>query len=125
MFFFFQAEDGIRDSSVTGVQTCALPIYVSQRLTDSGISVGTPQYMSPEQAMAERDLDARTDVYSLGCVLYEMLTGEPPYTGPSPQAVLAKRLSDPAPHLRTGRDAPAALGRPLTTAPAPTPAHRF
>src|SRR5260370_3741336 len=97
---------------------------VSQRLTASGISVGTPQYMSPEQAMAERDLDARTDVYSLGCVLYEMLTGEPPHTGPSPQAVLAKRLSEPVPHLRTGRDVPAALESAVTKALAPAPADR-
>ncbi|HYR32166.1 MAG TPA: protein kinase [Gemmatimonadales bacterium] len=98
---------------------------LSQRLTDSGISVGTPQYMSPEQAMAGRDLDARTDVYSLGCVLYEMLTGEPPYTGPSPQAVLAKRLSEPVPHLRTGRDVPAALEGAVTKALARAPADRF
>src|SRR5512134_2297095 len=52
------------------------------RLTESGLSLGTPHYMSPEQAVAQRDVDQRTDVYSLGCVLYEMLAGEPPYTGP-------------------------------------------
>lgn len=95
------------------------------RLTDSGISVGTPQYMSPEQAMAERELDPRTDIYSLGCVLYEMLTGEPPYTGPNPQAVLAKRLSEPVPHLRTGRDVPLALEATVTKALARAPADRF
>ncbi|TMB86281.1 MAG: hypothetical protein E6J45_14150, partial [Chloroflexi bacterium] len=98
---------------------------LDQRLTDSGISIGTPQYMSPEQAMAERDIDARTDVYSLGCVLYEMLTGEPPYTGPSPQAVLAKRLSEPVPHLRTGRDVSPALEGAVTRALARAPADRF
>ncbi len=95
------------------------------RLTASGISVGTPQYMSPEQAMAERDLDPRTDVYSLGCVLYEMLTGEAPYTGPNPQAVLAKRLSEPIPHVRTGRDVPLALEQVVNRALARAPADRF
>ena len=98
---------------------------LDQRLTESGISIGTPQYMSPEQALAERELDARTDIYSLGCVLYEMLTGEPPYTGPNPQAVLAKRLSEPVPHLRTGRDVPFALEATVTRALARAPADRF
>jgi eukaryotic-like serine/threonine-protein kinase len=69
----------------------ALSSDPDERLTESGVSLGTPLYMSPEQAMGQRDVDRRTDVYSLGCVLYEMLTGEPPYTGPTPQAVLAKR----------------------------------
>jgi TolB-like protein/Tfp pilus assembly protein PilF len=96
-----------------------------ERLTESGISIGTPQYMSPEQAVAEKDVDARTDIYSLGCVLYEMLTGEPPYTGPNPQAVLAKRLREPVPQLRTGRDVPAALERAVTKALARAPADRF
>jgi eukaryotic-like serine/threonine-protein kinase len=96
-----------------------------ERLTESGISLGTPQYMSPEQAMAERDIDPRSDVYSLGCVLYEMLTGEPPYTGPTAQSVLAKRLSEPVPHLRTGRDVSLALERAVTKALARSPADRF
>ncbi len=96
-----------------------------EQLTETGMSLGTPHYMSPEQAMAQRDLDPRSDVYSLGCVLYEMLTGEPPYTGPSAQAVLAKRLSEPVPHLRTGRDVPLALERAVTKALARAPADRF
>jgi serine/threonine protein kinase/Tfp pilus assembly protein PilF len=75
-----------------------------ERLTATGISVGTVEYMSPEQAMGE-DLDARSDIYSLGCVLYEMLVGEPPYTGPTAMAVLAKRLSDPVPSARRLREA--------------------
>ena len=71
-----------------------------ERITETGLVVGTPEYMSPEQAMSERTLDARSDVYSLGCVLYEMLAGEPPYTGPNAQALLAKRLVDPVPGVR-------------------------
>src|SRR6185436_9492810 len=60
------------------------------RLTETGLSLGTPQYMSPEQATGERTLDGRTDIYSLAAVLYEMLAGEPPVTGPSAQAMIAK-----------------------------------
>ena len=59
------------------------------RMTETGLSLGTPGYMSPEQATGERTLDARADVYSLGCLLYEMLAGEPPHTGPTVQAVIA------------------------------------
>ena len=67
------------------------------RLTETGLSMGTPYYMSPEQASADRDPAPASDVYSLGCVLYEMLVGEPPYTGGSAQAVLAKILMGDAP----------------------------
>jgi len=107
-----------------GIARAVLPDS-DERLTESGISLGTPRYMSPEQALAQRDVDSRTDIYSLGCVLYEMLTGEPPYTGPTPQAVLAKRLSEPVPHLRTGRDVSLALERAVTRALARSPADRF
>ncbi len=67
------------------------------RVTETGLSVGTPHYMSPEQATGDRDVDPRTDVYALECVLYEMLVGDPPYGGSTAQAVLAKILTDPAP----------------------------
>jgi serine/threonine-protein kinase len=103
----------------------ALPGESDERLTESGISLGTPQYMSPEQGVAQRDIDSRTDIYSLGCVLYEMLTGEPPYTGPNPQAILAKRLTEPIPHVRTGRDVSLALERTVTRALAKSPVDRF
>ncbi len=64
------------------------------RLTETGMSLGTPHYMSPEQAMGDRELDARSDVYSLGCVAYEMLAGEPPHTGPTAQAIIAKVMTE-------------------------------
>ena len=64
------------------------------RLTETGLSLGTPQYMSPEQATGDRELDGRSDIYSLGCVLYEMLTGDPPHTGSTAQAVIAKVVTD-------------------------------
>jgi len=64
------------------------------RLTETGLSIGTPHYMSPEQAMGDRELDARSDVYSLAAVLYEMLTGEPPYTGTTAQAIVARVITE-------------------------------
>jgi len=64
------------------------------RMTETGMSLGTPTYMSPEQAMGSREVDARTDVYSLGCVLYEMLLGEPPFVGPTAQSIVAKVITE-------------------------------
>src|SRR5947209_13567679 len=81
--------------------------------------------MSPEQAAGERTLDARSDVYALGSVLYEMLAGEMPYSGPNAQAILAKRLSEPVPRLSTTRDVPAAIEQTVGRALARVPADRF
>jgi serine/threonine protein kinase len=72
-------------------------------LSSAGLAIGTPAYMSPEQASAGDQIDGRSDIYSLGCVVYEMLAGEPPFTGPSAQAITAKHLSMPPPPLRTVR----------------------
>ena len=73
------------------------------RLTETGLSIGTPQYMSPEQAMGDRSLDARSDVYSLSAMLYEMLTGDPPYTGSTAQAIVAKVITEKAPPVDSTR----------------------
>ena len=95
------------------------------RLTETGLSLGTPSYMSPEQACADPNLDGRTDIYSLGCVLYEMLAGEPPYTGPTPQAIVARRLTERPPHLRTIRDVPESLELAIHRSLARNRADRF
>jgi len=98
----------------------------SERLTETGLAIGTPAYMSPEQAAGESDLDGRSDLYSLGCVLYEMLSGEAPYSGPTPQAILAKKLSEPLPRISVVRDTvPAGIEAALNKALARTPADRF
>jgi serine/threonine-protein kinase len=94
-------------------------------LTQTGLTVGTPAYMSPEQASGG-PVDARTDVYSLGTVLYEMLAGEPPFTGPSAQAIVARRLSEPVRPLRGVRESvPEALEVAVLKALARAPADRF
>jgi serine/threonine-protein kinase len=97
-----------------------------EQLTATGVAVGTPAYMSPEQAAGEWEPDSRTDIYALGCLLYEMLGGEPPYTGPSAQAILARKSMDPIPSLKVVRETvPDAVEQATTKALAKTPADRF
>ena len=96
------------------------------RLTETGISLGTPQYMSPEQASGDRQLDARSDVYSLGAVLYEMLIGEPPHSGKTARAVIAKLMTERPTQLRVMRDTvPETIDTAVAKALAKTPADRF
>ena len=83
----------------------ALSHAAGERITQSGISLGTPQYMSPEQATGDRQIDARTDIYSLGCVLYEMLTGDPPHTASTVHGIVAKVLTDKPRSVRATRPA--------------------
>jgi len=95
-------------------------------LTATGISIGTPAYMSPEQASGERRIDGRSDIYSLGCVLYEMLAGEPPYTGPTAPAIIAKKLNEPTPRVSVVREGmPRSLEAALDRVLAKVPADRY
>ncbi|HET7241360.1 MAG TPA: serine/threonine-protein kinase, partial [Gemmatimonadales bacterium] len=97
-----------------------------ERLTETGLALGTPTYMSPEQATGSRDLDGRSDLYAVGCVLYEMLAGAPPFIGVTAQQLLARHAMDPVPPLRTVRaTVPEAVERSVMRALAKVPADRF
>jgi eukaryotic-like serine/threonine-protein kinase len=96
------------------------------RLTETGLALGTPAYMSPEQAAASRELDGRSDLYATACVLYEMLAGQPPFVGATAQQLLARHAMDPVPPLRTVRDTvPEGVERSVMRALAKVPADRF
>jgi serine/threonine-protein kinase len=92
----------------------------------TGVVLGTPLYMSPEQALGQSKVDARSDIYALGCVLYEMLAGEPPFTGPTPQAILARKSAGAVPQLSLIRESvPLGVERAIGRALARVPADRF
>src|SRR5207253_5472263 len=96
------------------------------RLTETGMSVGTPLYMSPEQAAGERDITLQSDVYALGAVLYEMLVGEPPFTGPTAQAIVAKVVTEqPRPMIPKRHTIPPHIEAAVLTALEKVPADRF
>jgi hypothetical protein len=98
----------------------------ARRLTETGFSLGTPEYMSPEQATADSSVGAATDVWALGCVLYEMLVGEPPYGGTTPQAILGKIITgSPDPVNTRRRTAPANVAAAVAKAMEKVPADRF
>jgi Tol biopolymer transport system component len=104
----------------------AVTVAGGTRMTETGMSLGTPHYMSPEQAMGEREITARSDVYALGCVTYEMLIGEPPFTGPTAQAVVAKVLTEePRPLTLHRKTIPPHVEAAVLTALAKLPADRF
>ncbi|HEV8613829.1 MAG TPA: protein kinase, partial [Gemmatimonadales bacterium] len=94
-------------------------------VTQTGLAIGTPAYMSPEQASGEHEIDGRSDIYSLGCVLFEMLTGEVPFTGPNAQAIMSKRFLSPVPHVKAVRDVPEGIDALVTRALARAPVDRF
>ena len=98
---------------------------VDESQTTAGMAVGTPAYMSPEQASGERELDGRSDQYSLACVLYEMLAGTPPFSGTTPRATIARRFTEAPPSVRTERNVPESIDRAIRRALSPVPADRF
>jgi TolB-like protein len=97
-----------------------------ERLTETGIALGTPAYMSPEQAAGEKDLDGRSDLYSLGCVLHEMLAGQPPFTGPTVESLVHQHLTREPPSVTAIRPSvPGSVAAALERSLAKTPADRF
>jgi serine/threonine-protein kinase len=96
------------------------------RITESGVTLGTPTYMSPEQSVGDEAVDSRSDIYSLAVVVYEMLTGSPPFTGPNPRAIMARRLVEPPPSLAVVRPGlPPAVEPAVNRALSRSPADRF
>jgi serine/threonine-protein kinase len=109
-----------------GIALAAARSEGGSRMTETGMSLGTPYYMSPEQAMGEREITARSDVYALGCVTYEMLTGEPPFTGPTAQAIIARVMTEePRPLVLQRKTIPPHVEAAVLTALSKLPADRF
>ena len=109
-----------------GIALAASKSEGSARMTETGMSLGTPHYMAPEQAMGERDITAKADIYALGCVLYEMLAGEPPFTGPTAQAIVARVMTErPRPLSSQRHTVPEHIEAAIMTALEKLPADRF
>jgi len=103
----------------------ALEAAAPDSLSPSGMVIGTPQYMSPEQGAARKKLDGRSDLYALGCVLYEAVAGHPPFTGATPQAIIARHMKEPVPSLRVARpEVPERMAAGIERALAKTPRER-
>ncbi len=97
-----------------------------EQLTETGVILGTPEYMSPEQAAGESQVDGKSDIYSLGCVVYEMVVGEPPFTAATPSGIMARKMVDPVPSMRTVRqELPPRVELAVNRALARMPADRF
>src|SRR5215213_8327169 len=110
------ADFGIARTSTPGGET----------LTQTGLSLGTPAYMSPEQALGNRAIDGRSDQYALGCLMFELIAGQPPYTGTTAQAVVSRHLTEPVPALSSVRpEVPAGVSAAVARAMAKTPGERF
>ena len=109
-----------------GIALAAARTEGGSRMTETGMSLGTPHYMSPEQAMGEREITAKTDVYALGCVLYEMLTAEPPFTGATAQAIVARVMTEePRSLTMQRRTIPRHVDAAVRVALSKVPADRF
>jgi len=109
-----------------GIALAAVRSTGSTRLTETGLSLGTPRYMAPEQAMGDREITARADIYALGCVLYEMLTAEPPFQGANPQAIIARVMTEEPRSISLQRKTvPPHVAAAVLTALAKLPADRF
>ena len=104
----------------------AISAAAGKNITETGLAIGTPTYMSPEQGSGEAEIDGRSDLYSLGCVLYEMLAGQPPFGGPNARAIIARHAMDAVPPLRITRpEVPGHVARAVTKALAKAPVDRF
>ncbi|MCZ6759674.1 MAG: serine/threonine-protein kinase [Gemmatimonadetes bacterium] len=116
----------VSDFGIARAVTCAECGDEIQSITKAGIAIGTPLYMSPEQAVGDPNMDGRTDIYSLGCVLYEMVTGQPPFSGGTTFEIMARHTQERIPRVTTpSGPAPASIRQIVTKAMSKDPKNRF